>query len=90
MTVVILSHPYFLLTTFSKAEAVVGSAGAAGQLCAPVGMPLRRWDSAQAIWTQLHGAAGNEESGCSPPRDSPHYMKCYRLTKGAAVACFLR
>jgi len=45
MMVVILSHPYFLLTLFSEAEVVVGSAGAAGQPCAAVGMPLRRWNT---------------------------------------------
>lgn len=47
---VILSHPYFLLTIFSEAEVVVGSAGAAGQLCATVGMPLRGRAMVTAMW----------------------------------------
>lgn len=39
--------------------------------------------------SQLCSTASYEKSSCSPSRGSAQCMKCYRLTKGAAAACFL-
>lgn len=85
MMVVILTCPYFFLTIFSEAEVTVGSAGTAGQLCRTVGMPLRGWDTPQAVATAVQCCQSGREWLLTTPGLS---LPCCRLTKGAAVACF--